>query len=120
MLVSNSFNFNFLEHDMHKTYLNEMLRKLVHRDLQNHIKARKRHDTPWLCPEALNFLKTLPLSDEQIQEEIESRKTKIREIKALQKSEEYYLELEVLVFRRLQRDNFQRFPNSLSINHKPN
>lgn len=112
--------FKPAECQMQKINLDKLLRKAVCIDVQNHINARKDHDAPLVFSEALRLLKSHlhELTDEQIEEEIENRNKKLKQIKEAQvlDENEYYLNLELFVFRHLKRDILQNFPNSFSIN----
>ncbi|HEY5234536.1 MAG TPA: hypothetical protein VIJ14_00030 [Rhabdochlamydiaceae bacterium] len=86
--------------------LGVFLRNAVHADIQSHVTACKDHNEPWDYPESLNLLRSYlkELTDEQIKEEIEKRERRIKEIKGLQSPEEYDLGLELIVFRRIEKE----------------
>ncbi len=87
--------------------LDDLLRKAIIKDKENHQNARKQHDAVFLCEEALQLLRSsLPhLSDDQINEMIESRRQRLKE-----SCFDLYLELEILALSRLKRVIIQRFP----------
>ncbi len=108
---------------MQKIYFDKILRAAVQLDIEKHITiciSKGNHNIPWACTESLKLLKSNlnDLSDEQIEDEIQVRNKKLKQKNETRSIEDYYLNMELLVFRRLQRDLYKSFPNSFPINRK--